>query len=402
MNQNPKLTQFLSKLANGRYKFISKARSALGGTTGLSNEDKTEAYAAINAFFNPKKAPPAQEPEKEVNTAEGVRRIFLCAEGTISAGLTALLDASERGPYTDADLSMLLKISLEKDALGAFTKLLQRNVWQVTPAMLNTQHFAANTRFFAFVSAIFSSSSPPREDTTRAVLQTLTAEIERRASDEAQVAAFEELLMHITRRLTGFGFNQLTALVVAFATPVFAQRWLLTHDHNPQSVHEFAHRMMALYLANETNAASLVTLVDTLEPERPVVEEIVRVLLAQRQLGDAIHIAGIVPEEFKPQLYKILLPMVRDYGDPLALVSFGAAFKGLADRDEIKDLVRRFLKPEVNDRLDALFDGFEPVDVFESVPSVLPPKEQAEIRNTLMRKLGLPTRETIGRYVRPA
>lgn len=400
MNQNPKLTQFLSKLADGRYKLISNARAALGGTAGLSDEDKAEARRAIADFFNPK----AQEPMKEtVSQVESIRRTFVAAKTTLTVGLEGLLAASQRGPYSDAELTMLLGIAIEEDVITAFTELFHRNAGQITAGMINQRVLARNPRVFSFLSAVFRSPTPPREEVTRMMSQILVEEIERRASDEAQVAVFEELVtMLIAKRPTEFGFNPLTTLVVSFASPVFAQHWLLEHDHNMQSVHEFAHRMMALYLADETNAASLVTLVDTLEPERPVVEEIVRVLLAQRQLGDAIYIAGVVPEEFKPQLYKILLPMVRDYGDPLALVSFGAAFKGLADRDEIKDLVRRFLKPEVNDRLDALFDGFEPVDVFESVPSVLPPKEQAEIRNTLMRKLGLPTRETIGRYVRPA
>lgn len=398
--KNPKLEAFLTKLADGRYKSIARARSALGGTIDLSEDDKAEAREAIAAFFNPK----AQEPMKEtVSQVESIRRTFVAAKTTLTVGLEGLLAASQRGPYSDAELTMLLGIAIEEDVITAFTELFHRNAGQITAGMINQRVLARNPRVFSFLSAVFRSPTPPREEVTRMMSQILVEEIERRASDEAQVAVFEELVtMLIAKRPTEFGFNPLTTLVVSFASPVFAQHWLLEHDHNMQSVHEFAHRMMALYLADETNAASLVTLVDTLEPERPVVEEIVRVLLAQRQLGDAIYIAGVVPEEFKPQLYKILLPMVRDYGDPLALVSFGAAFKGLADRDEIKDLVRRFLKPEVNDRLDALFDGFEPVDVFESVPSVLPPKEQAEIRNTLMRKLGLPTRETIGRYVRPA
>lgn len=102
---------------------------------------------------------------------------------------------------------------------------------------------------------------------------------------------------------------------------------------------------------------------------------------------------GHVPESFKPQLYKILHPVVVRHGDPLALVTFGAAFRGLADKEEIKQLVKKLLKPDVDARLDAILDGIDPVDTFESVPSMLPPSVAAGVRNDLMRNLGMPVRE---------
>lgn len=389
MNQNPKLTQFLLKLNSGRYASTFAAGRALSSTKGLSEEDKTRAGLAISNYFNPKKAvPPSTEPEESLPAR--FRRLMTSSHDTKTEAYGALLSAALRGTHSDEDLPMYLHSAIEREDVGVFTNLVNRHSAMIVPRALSMGILARSSRFFSFVSALLCAPLPLHEETIGAVVSMLVSEIGRRASDEEQVNYFEELMISlIKRRPAGLGTTPLTTLVVSFATPVFAQRWLLEHDRDAKSVSEFARRMSSLYLADDVGADALLSLIVELEPARPVVEEIVRVLLARRQLGDAINIAGLVPEEFKPQLYKILLPMVRDYGDVLALVAFSLVFKGLADRNEIKELIQRFLKPALNERIDAVLDGLDPSDTFESVPSFLPPDEQSKMRDTLMHNLGV-------------
>ena len=396
---NPKLQQFLTRLADGRYASIGRARSALGGTVGLTEDDKAEARRAMDAHFNPKaqKAQPAPAPANDSaprgDEAQVLRRGFVTYRAALAASTEALISAAALGPYSDESLTTLLELALEPGASAAFLALFRHHSAQIAPSMLDLRVLGRHPEFFRLAGAIFTAPSP-HHDLISGVVRVLVSEAERRASDEEQVTAFETLMETLSeRRAPGTDLMALTPLVVTFASPRFAQHWLKDHDDNPEAVRSFARRMLSLYLNDETDSGSLLALLETLHPGRQVVEEIIRVLLSRRQLGDAIFIVEHVPESFKPQLYKILHPVVVRHGDPLALVTFGAAFRGLADKEEIKQLVKKLLKPDVDARLDAILDGIDPVDTFESVPSMLPPSVAAGVRNDLMRNLGMPVRE---------
>jgi len=410
---NPKLTQFLAKLTEGRYDSYARARSALGGTTGLDDQDKEWARSSIAAFFEAKrkKEEMAKEVEKESEPKQGpkqepaidlvaaVRQDFSNAYAAHTAGIASLSRASEQGPYSGDDLAMLLRTSFKEDAIGAFRFLVRRNAAQITPEMLETSFFTSNPRFFDFVDALFTSPFPVRADTLAAASRTLISEIDRRSSDGEQVEAFERLMLAVVSR-NPQDPDALTNLVVEFASPTFTQNWLSEYSHDEKHVHVFARRLLSLYLAEEIDVGALTSLVDDLAPECSVVEEIVYVLLARRQLGDAINIAGIAPVSYRPQLYRILHPVVVAHGDPLALVTFGLTFEKQADRTEIRRLVQQFLKPNIDDRLDGLLDGFAPNDFFESIPSSLTREEGASLRNALMNHLGMPAR-TVMRHEPP-
>ncbi len=405
MNQTSKLTQFLTKLAEGRYQSIAYARSALGGTVGLNDSEKEGARAAIAAYFNPKRKEPAPPPPpaESAKTANGgddeVASIFQSYAVNVS-GRTHLVKrvakaAGEEKIYSEGDLTVLLRVALEVGAVGAFDTLVRTHQRQLTPNTIDFELLRRSPHFFVYMGGLFAVTL--NSETARATTLLLISELERRHGDDKQIDAFERFVSEVVCKNKGM-LAPMTRLVIKHATPRFVLDWLFQYDDiadHASCVQSFTRRMLSLYMNDETDAGSLCTLVGMLEPSRLVVEEIVRVLLTRRQLGDALTIAGLAPEGFKPQLHKILHSVVRDHGDPLALVTFGTIFQGLVDRDEIKVLVRRFLKPDVNERIDALLDGIEPVDVFESAPSMLPSKEQAQIRDTLRHNLGLPVQQEL-------
>lgn len=397
---NPKLQQFLTRLADGVYVSIARARSALGGTVGLTEDDKAEARRAMEAHFNPKKKiediPKIEtvkgEPAKEA-VATTLRQGVIKTKSELFLHFLELVKVAKEGPHSDEALTTLLELSLEPGASAAFVALFQHHSAQIVPSMLDLRVLGRHPEFFRLAEAIFTAPSP-RSELVHDVVRMLISEIERRASDEEQVTAFEALVERLSKNSApGTDLMALTSLVVTFASPRFAQHWLKDHDDNPEAVRGFARRMLTLYLNDETDASSLLALLETLHPERQIVEEVIRVLLSRRQLGDALFIVEHVPESFKPQLYQILYPVVVRHGDPLALVTFGAVFRSLVDKEEIKHLVKRFLKPDVDARLNDVLDGVDPVDIFESVPSMLPPSVAADLRNDLMRNLGMPVRE---------
>lgn len=380
---NPKLQQFLTRLAGGRYASISRARSALGGTKDLTDEDKAAAREALTEHFNPKRAKEAQP------SVESIRKCFVNVNVFAAAGISQLLEAVQHGSFSEEDLVTLLTISLEEDNVAAFTTLFQRFSGQIAPSMLNVRLFAKSPQFFQLVGAICDAPVPPPRETFHVVVQVLISELQRRASDEEQVAAFEKLVSDLEGRAETIGVGPLTSLVISFARPVFVQHWLTKHQGNPEWLRTFVRRTLALYLLDETPSSSLLALVTAFDLECSIVEEIVRVLLAQRQLGDAIVIADVAPDAYKSQLYQILHPVVVRHGDVLSLTSFAIAFPEKVDRAEIKELVKKALKPDLEERLDAILDGEDPVDTFEAVPSMLSPEDAHPLRADLMRKLGL-------------
>ncbi len=402
--QSPRLNEFLSKLAGGTYSSAGRALSSLSATKDLSDDDRAEARKAIATHFKVEPATASEtspeaaastEPEapKPAHHPEVDMAILTFADvRTAQDAASAALRKAVEGPaheYTDEELTSLFRIALELDDLGVFRSLLFRYGSRATPQIVDVERLAQHARFFTYTYSIFSvplGNSP----LVQALVNKLPPEIGRRYGDDKQVEGFNRSVRALGERFNAETFGP---VVIEYATPRFVLGWLRTHARTiPEGVHQFAHRMMSLYLNGDTNAGSLLTFVETLEPDLSIIEEIIRVLLAQRQLGDALFIAKAAPATYKAQLYRLLHPMVMRHGDPVSLIIFGMIFPSDVDRAEIKSNVKAFFEPDIDARIDDLIDGVDPVDTFESVPTVLSKEAALELKSTLMAILGHPMR----------
>lgn len=391
-----KLTTFLDKLKNGKYAKIRGARSALAATHDLTDTERKQALTAIELYFESiKKAPePAQahtaEPvAKPASRVPGLLLSFQAIDALRDPAieeLRAACDGEERMPYTDDELGMLLTLVVRHDAVAAFASLVYRYSLRIRPELLDMERFGRSPKFFSFANIILGARGG-NQAMLRALLERMAVEIDRRASDPEQVSGFEMVVTTMGKRIDLKTFGP---VIVEYASPAFVFEWLKNLEDAPEdAIHQFTHRVMSLYLNGDATAEMLL-LLQELDISVQVTEEIIRCLLVQRQLGDAILVAKHAPEDQKAQLYQALHPVVQRHGDAIGLVTFASTFPRLCDRVEIKELVKRFFEPDPEKKIDALIDGIDPSDHFESIPSVMPPEIAAQLRDNLLGSMGHP------------
>lgn len=386
------LEKFLEKLTNNTY---TSRRSALAALRPLnmSNADDAKCRASIDQHFAPKPETSKLE-EPTGNPTVAIRTTFDHLKAAQESAIVALRIACDGDdpthPYTDADLRDLVTLTMQHDVLTAFTGLFTLHGVRISPSILDIDELARHPRFFHYVNAIFNAHEG-NIGTAKTLLLRLPVELERRHSDPEQVAGFEKLVTTLGTRID---LSKLGPLIVEFASLQFVLDWLREREL-PDGVHQFTHRVCGMYLNEDTDAAALMTIVQKLHPELRVVEEIVRVLLSQRQLGDALGVIKFVPDSYKPRLRRLLQPVVMQYGDPIALLAFGMVFHALMgqdERDAIRTLVKERLTVNVDQRINDMLNLLEPRDFFESIPSSLDSAGAAALREEMLGDLGQPSR----------
>lgn len=398
--KNPKLSSFLKKLASGLYPKEGNAKAALKSMTGLSDADRNYAKSATFLHFNPK-CPAADLPEvlkvEEPQVFPEANANMDLLTGSLnemhlqrSFALEALHREAQREGHTPIEVQHLISASIEFDLVALFESFVNRYYKSIDASMVDGARLVRSSKYFRFAAAVFRADHP-NQSLVNLITNTLGEQVERRAGDLGQMRQFEEAVAAISLRGPCAGLDE---LIINHASVDFIFKWL--GDGNGKGpvwmdrLHLFAHRLMSMFLSSDTDALMLISFIEKFKPELEVVEEIVRVLLAQRQLGDALLAVKIVQPDFKPALHEIILPIIVKHGDPVSILTYGLVFDGLAKRDTIKDLIADYFEPNRDRTVDKMLNGVNTRDYFEPVPSSTPPAEVEEYRNAVFRELGHP------------
>lgn len=399
------LQTFLAKLKAGEYASSRAARNAINSISGLSATEKQSALNSITLHDwshearaeRPHPVPattPADEAPKEsglptARVAVGsLMNTFAVIEGMrekLTGDARIACDGRETPTYTDLELTHLMQMVIKLDAITAFVGLYHYYAKRISPEILDVALLSENGRFFDYAVIILGAQTG-NATLVQTLMKYITIEIVDRASDPKQVEGFEKVVMSLRGRVD---ISEFLPVVVEYASPAFLLELLKTMDV-PEAIHQFGHRLQAMYLNEDTDADSLGTFIDELHPDLPAIEEIVRVLFARRQLGDVLMVVDKCPSPFKASLYKLIHPVVVRHADPVGLVLFGMAFPRLCDRVELKELIQRAFEPDMNKKIDDLIDGIDPNDFFNSIPSSMPPDVAAKLRDDTLTSLGRP------------
>lgn len=411
---SPAYISFIARLNAGHYRTPRGANSGIGNLHSLSTVEQVSARTEVLKYFNKQAlpahragttavpnveaAPPATEPKEPTPTQEAATEGSLTTffshlrnlENDAIVKLRMASSGNEAVSYSDTELTELTGLILEYDVMPAFTGLLYGYAARLSPDILNIEVLGQHPRFFSYANVILGARVGNQE-MLQALFKRMAVEIDRRASDPVQVEAFEKCCLTVGKRIDLRTFGP---VIVEYASWSHVFVWLGAMDSAPEdAIHQFAHRMMSLYINGDVDAKVLMRLQD-LNSDVRITEELIRCLLVQRQLGDALIIAGAAPENQKAQLYHVLHPVVQRHGDAIGLITFGIAFPRLCDRHEIKELVARFFEPDVNAGIDNLIDGVAPYDYFNSMPSIMSTDQVAQLRESLLTGMGhQPTRK---------
>jgi hypothetical protein len=396
-----KLAIFLEKLAHGRYKRIGDATAALYSTRGLTGKEIEQAKEEIAAYFANK--PPMEEeaptaaPDMEDRHPYPLREVAALI-GTSTKAKTqaeaAALNALRTQDLDENAVRHLIGMALEFDNHTLFKETLEK--YAAThggPSSFNPEDWVDTKDFFAFIETLFSVKKHQGHHTGNAI-PVIDRQIQLRSGDPHQVQLFEKAAhFGITNpRRAGLEDQEaysLRTIAVNYASLPFVMG-MLQASQDPAHIHQFAHRLIGLYFSSSSDigAAEIFEFVNKLHPEDIVVEELMRVFFAQRQLGDALHLLGMVPESYRSQLYQVVHPVVMQYGDPVALLGFAVMFPTRVNRDEIKKRIKAFFEVDIDKNIDAAIDGTSINDYFEAVPSTTDQAARQGLRQEVEQILG--------------
>lgn len=405
--RDEKLDNFLKNLADGRYKTQRAARAAIGATVGLTDAEKVRAAASVVEHFNPKKpltaavpvTPTAPAPEVDIGVQEASKAskavgdvigAFIEAKKAQFSAVSLLrkaCDGDEKTRYTDAELKSLLSLAVGADSVTAFAGLFHNYHGVIDTQHLNMEDLAENRRFFRFAEVIFNAPSGKRSVTTP-LMSYVFGEIASRCEDEKQVKQFEQLVrtmeLHVEHIV-------LAPLVIEFASVEFAAVWAVDHPHRLLQG-QLIRRMLVLYLKEELGPEALFEFIGKAQPQQAIFEEVVRTFFSKRQFGDALELLLHVPPMYQDTLFPLFDEVARKHVDPVGLIAFGNAFAGLADKAMIKKRIREWSHPDQETAIDALLEGRDPRDFFNSFGSEATQEEIEDGWRTVLEALGLPRR----------